>query len=178
MRRFKAKELLWLAVLCAIPAVVLALPWFKATAFAPFEPVIDEVHFARTGNNTNDPEVRGYIVTIYISHTGPRPQWWGKKEGVARTRDYPNGSYIYSPGLHMRELVNPRFVDSKGKTYRWHSMGVGFNLYDDVSQRYLMHCDTSVHRDFKVENSRFVAGVKMASGTAKVDTIVTLSPRL
>jgi hypothetical protein len=177
MKKFKAKEILWFLMPCAIPLVVLALPSFKSAPPPQFKPVVDEVHFARTWNRTNLPDSRSYLVTIYINHTGPRPQWWGKSEGVATCRDFPNGSYISSGGL-MSDLVDPHFVDARGKTYWWHSMGASFNLYDAKSQRYVIHCDTDVLKDFKVENSRFVTGVKTAWGTYKVNTVAKLSPPL
>ena len=177
MKRFDSRGL-WLAVPCLIPLLVLAWPSFKAAAFPQYQPVVDGIHVSRTELLTNDPDDRCYIVTTYINHSGPRPEWWGKIEGYTESYSYPNGRYNHSHQKDMKNLVDPHFVDAQGKNYPWYGYGASFQLYDDASQRYVIHCDTCVSKDLDIEKSRFAADLKMVSGTVKIDEAIKLAPPL
>lgn len=177
MKRFDGKAL-WLVVPCAIPLLVLVWPSFKTAMFPVYKPLVDEVHFARTSQKSSDPDDRCYVATIYLNHTGPRPDWWGKLDGFTESREFPNGRYETSHALDMKELVNPHFVDARGKKFPWYGYGADFGLYDVASQRYVVHCDSCVTKDFVVKGSRLVADLKTKSDTLKVDQPLKLSPPL
>lgn len=172
----------WLFIPCLVPLVayyVLPSSQFKniQSSLSPqFRPNVNSVTFARDVRGTNDKDARSYTVKIFFNHKGLRPSWWGDDEGTMKLNDHPGEKFISSAGLGMSKLINPRFIDSKGKTYSWESYNLTYNLFDSQSQQYFMLCDIGVSKEFQIEGTRFLSTIKTKYGLLKVDTDVSISP--
>jgi hypothetical protein len=177
MKALRARDF-WTLLLCSAPVAALAaFPALKAAVFPPFRLTLDEVHIAQTANNTHAPDARSYIATVYVSHTGPRPEWWGKREGVRHSPSFPPGGYTRSTGMEA-DVTNARLIDAKGKVHKCDSVSAMLQLFDDASGRYVVHIEPDFDKAARINGSRFLVDITTAHGPLQVNVPARLSPPL